>query len=77
MFFRKTELGAASLMQEAGHKRADGTGKVCAHPKALRRRYGLASPPVLSFSLMTTASLCQFVHEAPQSPGDGRRTAGC
>ena len=57
MFFRKTELGAASSYARGRpSKRADGSGKACAHPESAEPSYGLASPPVPSFRLMTAAA---------------------
>lgn len=79
MFFRETELGAArSCARDQPSKRAEGTRKICAHPKALKRRYGLAGPPVLFFqSFITAAASMSVCARSTPSPVDDLRTAGC
>lgn len=47
-FSERLELRAArSCARVQPSKRADCAGKICAHPKALKRRCGLAGPPAL------------------------------
>lgn len=79
MFFRETELRAArSCARVQPSKRADGAGKICVHPKALKRRCGLVGLPALDLfqpfiSAAAWMSVCEWKHPSPE---DTLRTAG-
>lgn len=59
MFFRKTELGAASSYARGRpSKRADGTGKVCAHPKSAETKVWFSQSACSLFQSHDHSCLC-------------------